>query len=95
MPPPTNSGTFGNVHSTYRSIPRRGGRLVSAPVEYGLNELYHWSMRFASCFVKKAETNKKYQNRQLQFVDSAAIINMYTEGYPLASEIFIQEETLI
>ena len=95
LPTPTRVRTFYGFHPTNSPVPVHGGRLVVGPVEWGLNELYHWSMCFASCFVKKAETNKKYQNRQLQFVDSAVIINMYTGGYPLASEIFIQEETPI
>ena len=45
-----------------------------------LNRLYHLFCCNAPGFVKKAESHKKYQNCQFQFVKVAAIIKAYTGG---------------
>ena len=45
-----------------------------------LNRLYHFSRHISPGFVKKAESHKKYQNCQFQFVNVAAIIKAYTGG---------------
>ena len=45
-----------------------------------LTRLYHFSLQISPGFVKKAESHKKYQNCQFQFVNVAAIIKAYTGG---------------
>ena len=45
-----------------------------------LTRLYHFSRQISPSFVKKAESHKKYQNYQFQFVNVAAIIKAYTGG---------------
>ena len=45
-----------------------------------LTRLYHFSRQISPGFVKKAESHKKYQNCQFQFVNVAAIIKAYTGG---------------
>ena len=47
-----------------------------------LNRLYHFSRHISPGFVKKAESHKKYQDCQFQFVKIAAIIKTYTGGTP-------------
>ncbi|MGM9605225.1 MAG: hypothetical protein ACI3XG_09170 [Faecousia sp.] len=60
-------------------VTNKSGRINQPPqgnVSNSASKLYHFSIAIASAFVKKADSNKKYQLCPLGFVDIAAIIKV-------------------